>query len=77
MSVEDNMETILVDSGDEDQAEEETENCGGMVACHALLQKREYSYVTYDEEDETDEDQAEEECFENNDGSLGDPVPFE
>jgi hypothetical protein len=48
-----------------------------VVACHALLQKREYSYVTYDEEDETDEDQAEEECFENNDGSLGDPVPFE
>lgn len=30
MSVEDNMETILVDSGDEDQAEEETENCGGV-----------------------------------------------
>jgi hypothetical protein len=44
MSVEDNMETILVDSGDEDQAEEETENCGGMW--HAMHSYRKGSIRT-------------------------------
>jgi hypothetical protein len=61
----DDEDNTDADGGSEDESGRETENCGGEP-CTAI--EKEDSWVDYEEEPE---------CFENNDGALGEPIPCE